>query len=183
MRRPWRWSRATTRTTAGRRSPCGTGSSCAGSSWRQKLGEPLPRPSVEADDETKVDPEVVRLKGALLAGVPDDPAERSEEDEAKALLADLLEWHRREAKPAWWRYFRLREMSSAELVDEPDAIGELVGGDVVGTVSRSIVRRFGFPPQEHGFGPGDKAQDPVSKQGLDRRRGRRGTRDHRPQDR
>ena len=128
----------------------------------QKLGEPPPRPSVEADDEAKVDPEVVRLKGALLEGVPDDPAERSEEDEAKALLADLLEWHRQEAKPAWWRFFRLREMSSAELVDEPDAIGEMVGGDVVGTVSRSIVRRFGFPPQEHGFGPGDKAQDPVS---------------------
>ena len=128
----------------------------------QKLGEPPPRPSVEEDDEAKVDPEVVRLKGALLEGVPDDPAERSEEDEAKALLADLLEWHRQEARPAWWRFFRLREMSSAELVDEPDAIGELVGGDVVGTVSRSIVRRFGFPPQEHGFGPGDKAQDPVS---------------------
>ena len=30
-----------------------------------------------------------------------------------------------------------RTMSSAELVDEPDAIGELTGGDVVGTVNRS----------------------------------------------
>jgi hypothetical protein len=23
------------------------------------------------------------------------------------LLADLLDWHRREDKPAWWRYFYL----------------------------------------------------------------------------
>ena len=26
----------------------------------------------------------------------------------EALLADLLEWHRREDKPAWWRYFYVR---------------------------------------------------------------------------
>ena len=29
--------------------------------------------------------------------------ERTDEDRARLLLADLLEWHRREAKPAWWR--------------------------------------------------------------------------------
>jgi len=29
------------------------------------------------------------------------------EEQARALLADLLDWHRREDKPAWWRYFYL----------------------------------------------------------------------------
>jgi uncharacterized protein len=124
--------------------------------------ESLPRPMAQAETDSKVDADVVRLKALLVAGVPDDPAARSREEGARVLLADLLEWHRREAKPAWWRFFRLRTLSSAELVEEPDAIGELTGGEIVGTVKRSTVRRFGFPPQEHGFDAGDAAEDPVS---------------------
>ena len=45
--------------------------------------------------------------------------------QARALLADLLDWHRREDKPAWWRYFYLRTLSPAELIGEPDALGGL----------------------------------------------------------
>jgi uncharacterized protein len=71
--------------------------------------------------------------------------------QARALLADLLDWHRREDKPAWWRYFYVRTLSPAELVGEPDALGGLTGGGVVGQVKRSVVRRFRFPPQEHKF--------------------------------
>jgi len=47
------------------------------------------------------------------------------------LLADLLDWHRREDKPAWWRYFYLRGLSCSELTGEPDALGELTGGEIV----------------------------------------------------
>jgi predicted RecB family nuclease len=143
---------------------------------QRRLGEPLPRPTVVMDDQIQTDPEVARLKAALTLGIPDDPAEMTDQDKARILLADLLEWHRREAKPAWWRYFRLREMSSSELIDEPDAIGGLVGGEQIGTEKRSIVRRFGFPPQEHGFDRGDRAEDPVSKKtwivvGVDEQQG------------
>ena len=79
--------------------------------------------------------------------------------QAKALLADLLDWHRREDKPGWWRYFYLRDLSPAELIGEPDALGGLAGGDVVAEVKRSVVRRFSFPPQEHRFSAGDAAYD------------------------
>ena len=89
------------------------------------------------------------------------------------MLADLLEWHRREAKPAWWRYFTLRTMSSVELVDEPDAIGELKGGDIVGKVKRSTVRRFEFPPQEHGFDRRRHRRRSGVTQDVDRRGRRR----------
>jgi predicted RecB family nuclease len=98
-------------------------------------------------------------QGALLVGVPADPSERSAFQNAKALLADLLDWHRREDKPGWWRYFYLRELSPAELIDEPDALSGLTGGDVVAQVKKSVVRRFSFPPQEHRFTPGDVAYD------------------------
>ena len=67
------------------------------------------------------------------------------------MLADLLDWHRREDKPAWWRFFYLCRLSSSELIGEPDALGGLTGGEIVDQVKKSVVRRFSFPPQEHKF--------------------------------
>ena len=52
---------------------------------------------------------------------------------------------RHEDKPAWWRCFYLRTPSPGELTGEPGALGGLTGGEVVGQVGRSAVRRFGFP--------------------------------------
>jgi uncharacterized protein len=53
-------------------------------------------------------------------------------------------------------------LTSAELVDERDAIGELTGGEVVEHVKKSVVCRFSFPPQEHGFGVGESVCDPAT---------------------
>ena len=63
------------------------------------------------------------IRSALLAGVSAETSARTDEERARALLADLIDWHRREDKPAWWRYFYLRTLTSAELIGEPDALG------------------------------------------------------------
>jgi RNase_H superfamily/AAA domain len=131
----------------------------------ERLGEDLPRPIAAAEVHAAEDPEVTRIRAALLAGTPADPSARTGEQQAKALLADLLDWHRREAKPAWWRYFYVRTLSAAELTDEPDALGGLTGGDIVEHVQRSVVRRFSFPPQEYRFKVGDTASDAATGRG------------------
>ena len=131
-----------------------------------RLGEDLPRPAAVPEPESTEDPEVTRIRAALLAGLPAADAERTGEQKAKALLADLLDWHRRDAKPQWWRYFYVRTLSAAELIDEPDALGGLTGGEVVGQVKRSVLRRFSFPPQEYRFKRGDCAVDPVCGRGF-----------------
>lgn len=126
-----------------------------------QLGQPLPRPAAAEPTAAAADPELASIRAELLAGLP-DPSQRTSEQDAKVLLADLLDWHRREAKPAWWRFFYLRSLSAEELTAEPDALGALAGGEITGQVKRSLVRRFSFPPQEHRFSPGDDAHDPVS---------------------
>jgi uncharacterized protein len=133
---------------------------------RQELerafGSTLPRPVVEEDAHATSDPEIARLKLDLISGVPDEVSERTDADRAKALLVDLLEWHRREAKPAWWNYFRRTTLTSADLVRERGAIGDLRGGEIVDHVKKSVVRRFSFPPQEHGFVVGDRVCDSAT---------------------
>jgi hypothetical protein len=57
-----------------------------------------------------------------LAGVSAETSARTEEERARVLLADLIDWHRREAKPAWWRYFYLCGLSSVELIGAPHAL-------------------------------------------------------------
>jgi hypothetical protein len=81
------------------------------------------------------------------------------------LLADLIDWHRREDKPAWWRYFYLRTLSPTELIGEPDALGGLTGGQAVEWLNRSVVRHFSFPPQEHKFSAGQTAHDAETGKG------------------
>jgi hypothetical protein len=41
------------------------------------------------------------------------------------LLANLLDWHRRESKADWWEYFRLKDMTDEDLLDERSAISGL----------------------------------------------------------
>jgi len=125
----------------------------------ERTGEQLPRPFVDEPARAPEDPEVTRIRSALVAGVSAETSAWTDEERARMLLAALLDWHRREAKPAWWRYFYVRELSPAELIGEPDALGGLTGGELVNYVHRSLVRRFSFPPQEHRFSCGQAAYD------------------------
>ena len=129
----------------------------------ERLREELPRPVVVEPVRAAEDPEVTRIRSALLAGVSPvsavSAASWTDEERGRVLLADLLDWHRREDKPAWWRFFYVRGLSPAELIDEPDALGGLTGGEIVTYVNRSVVRRFSFPPQEHRFSGGQGAFD------------------------
>jgi predicted RecB family nuclease len=130
-----------------------------------RLGVELARPLAEEPAESAEDPELARVRAGLLDGLPEDRGDWTAAQAARALLADLLDWHRREAKPQWWRYFQVRTLSPAELVGEPDALGGLSGGEWVRDEKKSKILRFSFPPQEYKFKSGDKADDPLTGRG------------------
>jgi predicted RecB family nuclease len=81
------------------------------------------------------------------------------------LLAGLVGWHRREARPAWWEFFRYAELDTAELVDDPTAIGGIGQpehvDDIVSRTGRvtSKVWRYPFPAQDCKIVVGKYAQD------------------------
>ena len=60
-----------------------------------------------------------------MRGVSADPAQRSDEDAARWLLANLLDWHRRESKADSWEYFRLKDLTDEDLLDERSALSGL----------------------------------------------------------
>ena len=100
------------------------------------------------------------LAERLRESVPEDPAARDDEQRARALLAHLLDWHRREEKAAWWEFYRLRELPDEELLDETAAISGLEFVERVSS-KRSVVDRYRFPPQETAIRGGDKLNVPL----------------------
>ena len=62
---------------------------------------------------------------ALLAGLPDDPRAIADADRPRSLLAQLLDYHRREAKPAWWAFFDRLGRTPRSCSSDAEAIGGL----------------------------------------------------------
>jgi predicted RecB family nuclease len=98
----------------------------------------------------------------LTAGLPRDPALDRPDEAARRLLADLLDWHRRDEKPAWWLWHELRTSSIERLVESTDAIGGLEYVRDVEARGRSLVRRYSFEPQDHKFKVGNEPLDPTA---------------------
>lgn len=123
-------------------------------------GVEIPRPeSASGDPSDELDEALTRtreLVEKLAGGLPVDPCERSNEQQAQWILAQLLEWHRREDKALWWEYFRLIALSEEELLDERVAIAGLEFVERAGMIKRSVVDRYRFPPQETEIRVGDK---------------------------
>jgi len=128
-------------------------------------GVEIERPQEESGDPSeKIDERERRaheLARRLLEGVPELREERSDEQHARWLLAHLLEWHRREDKAPWWEYFRLRELSDEDLLDQNAALSGLEFVERVPAKGRTPVDRYRFPAQETGIRKDDKLHLPL----------------------
>ncbi|MGE3961901.1 MAG: TM0106 family RecB-like putative nuclease [Dehalococcoidia bacterium] len=129
-----------------------------------ETGEGLPRARViepEQREASERQQRIADLAARLVEGVPDEG--RTPEQRARWLLAQMLNWHAREQKSFWWRYFFLmNELTDDERREESDALGELTYEGVVDTVKQSLVHRLRFPPQDHKLRVGDSPHDPVT---------------------
>ena len=121
-------------------------------SWRP-VGEGKP-----SDAKLEASAEVLALQRGLLAGVSDEPLERSPEEQSRWLLAQLIDYHRREAKPTYWEYFSRFEKSAEELEqrDSEALAGLHERGEprLLAKPARSLVHTLAFPAQEHKISAG-----------------------------
>ncbi|PSL08421.1 uncharacterized protein CLV30_101393 [Haloactinopolyspora alba] len=123
-----------------------------------QAGHEVPRPA-DVDDPAEHlrerDPELVAVEQQLLDAVPSEPDGRTPEQNARLLLAGLLEWHRRENRAEWWEYFRVRTLAVDELTDDPATLGGLGAATFLRTEKRSGVWRYQVPAQECRLRVGD----------------------------
>ncbi len=136
--------------------------------WLEKLREELVqkgntvnRPVLESgepkDNVKDIETRAQSLFEGLVEGLPVDKTNLNEEQKAKWLLANLVDYFRRENKSAWWEYFRLHELDHESLLDERKAITGLQFVEVLPLKKgdRNPTHRYRFPPQEIGIDEGD----------------------------
>lgn len=80
------------------------------------------------------------------------------EQSFRELVGQLLEFHKREAKPEWWFQFTRADMSLEELTEDSECIGGLQRdtNQPPFPEKRSMVHTFGFPPQDFKMRKGDR---------------------------
>jgi uncharacterized protein len=135
-------------------------------------GFEVPRPATrepeisEAGTAAQIREQELAARLAPPGDIPAEPGARTPEQHARWLLAQLLGWHRREEKAAWWQFFRLMDLTAEELVDEDGAIGLLEPVDELAVTSRgSRTWRYRYPDQEVDvkgdvYDPDRKSDDP-----------------------
>jgi predicted RecB family nuclease len=102
------------------------------------------------------------LVDPLIEGLPEDPAEFTPDDHARALLAASVGYHRRETNPAWWEFFRQLaaplgdlEVDTTCAVPVSMSVGEWVPpSGRLRTAKRTLVLACD-PDRPHPFAPGD----------------------------
>lgn len=105
-----------------------------------------------AQPPKELPPEAVRRQevALALAAKPDDVSQR---------LAELVDFHRREEKPMWWRMFDRRDATDEELRDDSGCIQgvQAVGGPII--EKQSLVQAYRFDPaQECKLAAGDQSR-------------------------
>tara|TARA_R110000796_G_scaffold221657_1_gene337803 strand:+ start:13980 stop:17204 length:3225 start_codon:yes stop_codon:yes gene_type:complete len=83
-------------------------------------------------------------------------------EDNQALLFNLGQFHKREAKPAWWAIFDSLGREFDELIEDLDALGGLIAVGPAVPIKRSDMRTYTYPPQETKLRKGKKATIPAN---------------------
>jgi uncharacterized protein len=120
-----------------------------GATWRDDCGQQRDEEASQrqTDAEKRVSDYTARLLGSVSqADIP-----------SAELISQLLEFHRREAKPQYWAMFDRRDSTTEELIEDSECIGGLFKDTSMAPYKdkRSIVYSYRFPPQDFKFAVGD----------------------------
>jgi uncharacterized protein len=119
--------------------------------WRH-VGEALAPTPEKVAQRHEAEARTAALIDALMAGAAEP------DRESRALLCQLLEFHRREAKPEWWAMFARREMEPQALLDDAACLAG-VTADLERPPrpdKKSTIYAFTFPAQDFKLRVGDE---------------------------
>lgn len=118
-------------------------------------GKEIPRPEAKemsaSENVTAHQERVAALFEALTRDLPKEPKDRTSEQGARWLLAHALDWHGREEKVKWWEFFRMKDCSEEELLDEKTALAGLSFRQRMPKMSsreRAPIDQYSYPPQD-----------------------------------
>ena len=99
---------------------------------------------------------LIAYRDQLLGDLPQDPGTWSDSQRHRELVYQLLDFHRRAAKPQWWAMFDRQGMAADERHEDPECIAGLANPPHAPKAeARSLRYTFRFPEQEFKLKTGD----------------------------
>ena len=102
--------------------------------------------------------ELLALKAKLMANLPENLGTWTQQQRARNLVAQLLDFFRRTAKPQWWAMYERQAMTLDEQIEDAECIAGLQPNpNHPPTKEKSSIRyHFTYPEQEFKVKPGGK---------------------------
>ena len=122
----------------------------------KEIQRPEPSNAQASESLTERQEMIAELASRIAEDVPVSEEDRDGEQQARWVLANILDWHRREEKAVWWEYFRLSELTAEELLDEQASLGGLKFIGEAGGTARVPVHRYSYPVQENSLRGGEE---------------------------
>jgi uncharacterized protein len=134
----------------------------------ERTGEVVPRRIARVEElgrELRPDDRRRRQLADRLRAAPSSDPDAS----TRRLLADLLEWHRREENVEWWAFFDRCGQSDEQLTEDEESIGQLQWLMEIDRPKRSVRHRYRFDPEQpYRLKLGDEPYDPATQKAAGR---------------
>jgi uncharacterized protein len=127
--------------------------------WANATNAGVETSTSQVGELTVEEQRLIPYRESLIDTLPQDRTLWTAADHLKELTFQLLDFHRRAAKPAWWEMFSRMEMDVDELMDDGACLAGLWPDPAHPPKSdkRSITYTFLFPEQESKLKTGDSA--------------------------
>jgi uncharacterized protein len=110
---------------------------------------------------------IMPIYEALIHEIPLDVTERTKEQQARFILANMLDWYRREQKSFFWEYYRILELEPDELLEEKTVLTYLHFTGQREPVKKSFVDTYTYPSQECELKPVNKVRYDAEKKTME----------------
>ncbi|WP_154400627.1 TM0106 family RecB-like putative nuclease, partial [Bordetella pertussis] len=130
--------------------------------WHNEAGQQdLDAARAVIGEMTEAERRLLPYRAALADDLPADEAAWSPRDAFRALAWHLLDFHRREQKPAWWAWFARAEATDGELIEDAECLGGLARDDAAPPVrqAQSLRYTYRYPAQETKLRTGARCTD------------------------
>jgi predicted RecB family nuclease len=126
---------------------------------KQSVGSDAKSATPEVGELTEEERRLIPYRQHLLDGLPKDRSMWRIGEHLRELTYQLLDFHRRAAKPEWWEMFSRMEMSEAELLDDGGCLAGLTldAANPPCKDKRSVRSSYLFAEQESKLKTGDSA--------------------------
>lgn len=121
-----------------------------------------------AGELTEAEARLVPYRRALVDPLPQDRLQWGVDDHVRELTYQLLDFHRRADKPAYWALYARMDMTEEELLEDPECLAKLEADPACPPFKdkRSIVYTYIYPEQETKLRDGSSVTHTGTRRGL-----------------